>query len=323
MAAQKYYPKVSHATLGVFIPQLARFLVNDHASITGPTSNWTVIDTYSSAAASPHEIPAVANNLDSLAADNGWRTNTIAVNDYIILQSGDASNKFQLGIEYQSTILINFIVAPRAGFDTAANQADMTNALNWTAVKGTTFAFTGVNAVSNYSVVAADGGANFKLFTDDGAARNWTYIGKLTNTIANDEYPVVWYDTETVVAAAAGVGIMGTAWNRISSVDDTTELAGLTGAAMGHSGGTFINNVGSALKDADGGAGYFLSPVGVVEGTQAGHKGWQGMLDGVWVIDQDATAAGGKTLSTKAYLAMSTNAAQSSIVMQWDGVTAY
>jgi len=323
MATQKYYPKVSHATLGAFLPQLARFLVNDHATITGPTNNWTVIDTYSGAAGTPHQVPGAANDLDSLNADNGWRTGTIAANDYIILQSGDSGNKFQLGIEYQSTTLINFIIAPKGGFVTGFDNNDMTVAGNWSLVKGTTFAFTGVNAVSNYSVVAADAGGNFKLFTDDGAARYWTYIGKLIDPQANDEWPVVWYDTEQTVVAAAATGIITSGWNRISAVDDTTELANLNGVTLAYGGGSFVNNAGSAFKDADGGAGYYLAPVGVIEPAQAGHKGWQGMLDGVWVIDQDATGVGGKTLNSKAYLAMSTNAAQSSIVMQWDGATAY
>jgi hypothetical protein len=324
MATQRYYSKILSAIGGDFLPQLARFLVNDHATETGPTSNWTVIDTYSSAAGTPHQIPGVANDLDSLNADNGWRTNTIAVSDYIILQSGNAGNKMQLGIEYQSTTLINFIVAPLGGFVTGFDNADMTVAGNWANPKCTTFPFTFFNAPGDYSIVAADAGGNFKLLADNGTTRTWTYIGNLVENVSSgDANPFVSFTSETNVFMGNGTGIAAAGWSRISAVDDTTELTNLAGTCLAYTTPTWSFITGNILKDSDGGAGYFIAPVGIISPTTGGHLGFQGMLDGVWVLDQSATGLGAHTLASKAYLAVKSSATMGAIVIQWDGITAY
>lgn len=201
-----------------FIPDLARWLVNDLAGESGP--GYTIIDTYCAAAATPHEVPGTATDMDSLAADNGWRTGTIGINDYIILQ--DQTGTHQIGIEYQAATTIKFIGAPTKGFVTGNDDNDMAAAGNWgnATLTAYTLAISSAN-VNSMSVVASEN--HFKIMRDPliGVTYYWTYVGELEDAHTTDGYTmVVWDETIDTYAYASNAPIL-----KLSDVNGTTVLS--------------------------------------------------------------------------------------------------
>ena len=315
MPTNRFYAKQSNASLGVFIPKLARFLINDLATFTGPA--WTIIDSYSQAAATPHEVPADATNMDSLAADNGWRTGTILADDYIILRSASGANKFQVGIEYQAATTLRIIVAPYEGFSTLANQADMTNAANWGNPYITATDYTAPAGLANYSIVADED--RVILAVEDAVTYMWTYFGKMDDVSSTDAKPCTIYSAGSTVCIENGVGLLGNNWKRIDALDDTTQLAtyGL-GANYQASLGDLCATATNYLKDNDSNEFRGL-PIYVVSGT-AGHLAGSGRLRGVYFNNLNLGTNKG-TLGTKAYAFLSNNAARSPIIFDWDSTT--
>lgn len=314
--ANTFYAKQSKATTAAFIADMARFLINDLGGFTGP--GWTVVDTYSSAAGTPHEVPGTPTDMDSLAADNGWRTGNLVANDYIILANNNVSFPFQVGIEFQSTVLIRMIIAPKSGFDTAANETDMTTAANWDSAKLTTFDFTTVNSVSNYSIVADSD--RFILFFEQWPSVSWTYVGlpDTTTLHTGDLYPACFYSTETNVYFSIGTstGLASASWRRLSAVDETTEV-NCNATGFSAYGGTADSSNG-AYDTAS--SSYRLCPAYLMS-TVAGHLGITGKLKGVYNTATMLGNASKGTLGTQAYAFVS-DAAYAPVVFDWDGATA-
>lgn len=317
-----FYPNVSNASLLVFLPKLARFLIDDLGGSTGPTTEWTVIQTYSSAAAAPFEAPIPANNMDALAADNAWRTGNLVAGDYIVLQSG--SGLFQVLFEYQSTTVFNTITAPLGGFNIAALQADPENAANWTLPRLALVAHTvggGVVGVANYSIIANNTGDDFVVWVEDGVPANTILAcsAKLANAFAGDTNPVVTYIVPSQVYCGDGSGFMTNNWRRISAVDDTTVLTlfgyNLYNAATGYS-------VGSATgftNDATTSGSYRTLEIWLGS-SLAGHVGFQGTLPSLYQADRALFGQGTQTINTKAYGYIK-NLDTGGVVFPWDGVT--
>ena len=318
--AYTYFRFLPYETPALAIPQLARFLINDHSTETGP--GWTIIDSYSSAAATKHEVPGTATDMDSLAADNGWRTGTLAVSDYIILESLSASNKFQVGLEYQSTSTLRFIVAPLGGFSTVADNVDMTTAGNWASAKLSTFDYNVLVGNGNWGMVAdAD---RFILFSKTETTAHswaWTFIGKLDSTglYSTDEYPVVQYIGETAAYIGNGTGLSAANWKRLSLVDDSTEA---TGAAL------TVTSSAQVIADIDI-AREYLSKDWVLyrcylTGTTSGHAGAWGFLPDIYAMSAGLVKfpqSGFGTLESKTYAYLCGSANQGAIVFPWDGTT--
>lgn len=151
--ATQIYAKQTVANSQILTANIARFLINDLSGFTG--TNWTVIDTYSSGAGTPHEVPSDASNMDSLAADNAWRTNLPLVGDYIVLQSG-GTNKCQVMFECQSTTVTRVIVSYEDSWDTTADLTDPTSAANWTKRYISYKNLTTTSASADYTIVATD-----------------------------------------------------------------------------------------------------------------------------------------------------------------------
>lgn len=316
MPTNRFYASQLNANLGIFIPKLARFLINDLALFTGPA--WTIIDTYSSAAGTPHEVPAMATDMDSLAADNGWRTGTIATGDYIVLESASGANKFQVGIEYQGANTLRVICAPYQGFDTTADENDMTTAASWLNPYLTAVDYAAPAGLSNYSIVADED--RVILAVEDAVTYMWTYFGKMDNVSSTDAKPVVMYTQGAQVYAAQNSGILATTWKRIDVIADTSSIT-LAGTSANQCGGigdlcTLATNY---LKDNDSNE-YRCLPVYLLSGT-AGAVAGMGRLRGVYVNNQGLSGVGKGTINTKAYAFLSNSGGQSPIIFDWDGAT--
>ena len=319
--AYTFYRWIEHDTVALAVANIARFLINDHSTETGPA--WTIIDTYSSAATTKHEVPSDATDMDSLAADNGWRTGTLAVSDYIILQSASASNKFQVGIEYQSTSIVRFIVAPLGGFSTVADNVDMTTAGNWASAKLSTFDYNVLASKGKWGLVAdVDRFILFCKTQTTSVAWRWTFIGKLDSTglYSTDAYPVVQYIGENLPYVGDGTGLCSANWKRLSLTDDSTEATGSVAviATAGTNMVTELDAGKNALNDE-----WTLYRCYLV-GTTSGHAGAWGFLPDIYGISKGLVTfpqSGFGTLESKtyAYLCGATN--QGGIVFPWDGAT--
>ena len=314
--ANTYYRYLATSNTADMINELVRFMVNDHATETGP--NWTIVDSYSSAAATKHEIPSDAADLDSLAADNSWRTGSLVASDYIVLLSASASNKFQVSFEYQSTTVLRMIIAPLAGFNTSFDNADSINAGNWDNPKQATFDFSTTNAAGNMAVTAnAD---RFILFTNNSGTKRWTYIGKLINTYADDEYSAVHYNNEGIIRSNQVQGTGGNYWKKISMVDDSTELT-CGGCALDSSLGDVMSNATDYVTDPDGGKSKMF-PISIISNV-TGHQGHLGELDGVYSLHRSFGVSDVlHTLNTKAYIYATDSTNYAPVAWEWNGVTA-
>lgn len=231
--ADVIYPK-QNKTIAAFLPDFARFLIDDHATIDGPANPWTIVETYSGGASDTHEIPGDTSDMDSLASDNAWRTGTLAINDWIVLESGSAANKFRVGLEYQANDQIKFILDYKAGFTTGQENVDMTTAGNWSTTISSVITMDNNSAggAGNWSV-AADRD-QFKIFYEDGVVANmqFMYCGKLDDTLTEDEYSAVIF-TDPNDPSHAGTSVQGlaksTAFEKLAISDDSTVINAVGG----------------------------------------------------------------------------------------------
>jgi hypothetical protein len=306
--ATTFYAKQAKATTAAFIADMARFMINDLGGFTGP--GWTIVDTYSSAAGTPHEVPSDTSDMDSLAADNGWRTNTLVAGDYIILQNNNGSYPFQVGIEYESTILIRFILAPKSGFLPSVDHADMTDSSNWGEAKLATFDYTTINSSSNYSIVADEN--HFKLIFEQWATVKFTYMGlpNLDSIHTGDAYPALYYYDEGQVNMGSSY-LLGAKYIRLSPVDEATTLT-LTGNSA-------VNrNYGLDAASSE----YELFPIRVTC-TSTGHYGDAGELIGTYACPDSMGVNSKGTLNSQAYAFVSNSGSSGAVAFDWDGATAF
>lgn len=320
--ANAFYAKQSK-TCAVFAVELARFLMDDLAGFTGPATGWTVIEAYSSAAVDTHEIPADATDMDSLAADNGWRTGTLVINDYIVLESASVANKFRVGIEYQANDTIRFILDFKAGFATGQENADMTTAGNWVTTKSGTIDFDTNNAgaAGNWSIVADED--LFQVFYEDGtiAHMNYIYCGKYDDALPEDQYNTVIYTQCATPAMVSGAGMgAATAFDKLSIADDSTKVSAISFMHV-NTLGSLESEDNNLLKDPTTSKQRFLD---IVIGTTTGaHQGVWGKLRSCWYTNKNVVATGQATLGTLAYLAFGDTATYGKLVIPWDTQTAY
>src|SRR3990172_404361 len=324
-----FYPNVNKATLLDFMQDMVKYLINDPTSVyLGPTAPWSIIQTYSSAAASPFEVPADPYAVSTLAADNSWRTGALVVGDYIVLQSGSALNPFQVLFEYDAAYNIKTITAPTGGFDTTANQADPENAANWLNPKLAialhyTDAVGFVGGVANYSIIASDEGDDVLFWSENAVTYMIGFSGKLVNTIAADANPVVTFNNaggNTTVYMAAAAGLTTTSWKRLSAVDGTTALS-LGGCYLySPSVGMIIDSAIGYSNDATGSGSYRILELWLSSST-AGHIGLQGTLPSIFMGDETLFGVGTQTINTKAYGYIKSGGTSGGVVFPWDGVT--
>lgn len=326
MPTNRFYPKVSNADLETFVPKLPRFLLNDLGGYTGP--GWTVIDTYCATASSPHEIPGTSTDMDSITGTtNGWKTGLAAdfsVGDYCIVQSASTTNKFQVGIEYQATDTLRFIVAPKAGFVTGNDDVDMTAAGNWGQAKLSTIDITVANGTpANYTIVADED--RMIVCIEDGVTRAFGYYGKIDEVTSGTETNtlVVAYSLPSTISSSYASGLCGGNWKKLSQVDGTTELScyGVTFAYSGVA-DLLASASNAGLKNSSTNK-YALIPIGIYSYTAA-HYGFFGTLRGVFVTHGGISGAStGNIGASKEYAFINDASGYSPVIFSWDSSTVF
>jgi hypothetical protein len=314
MSTFAIYDREQQTSVYTFLPQIARFLIGDHASITGPTSPHIIIDTYSSAAASPHEVPSDSADMDSLAADNGWRTGTLVVGDYIILQSADALRPYQIGIELQGTTSLRIKFSPRAGFDTGNDDNDMNAAGNWTNPVITYFDYSIPSGSPYWSLMCSNNGNAVHMISENGSNYYFTSWGKFENAATTDLYPYAIFTSETACHGnSTSSGVHADDWKRISEVSNT-EIA-----CQAFIDSFSISTTENYRKNLD--ANYVPNIVELC-GDVAGNRDYLGIIDNLKVLPSLAGIIGVENNDDNTLLYISSSSTLGALVLPWTG-TAY
>jgi len=326
MPTTRIYPKRAHANLGRALPDMVRFLINDHPTITGP--GWTIVEAGSGSIA--RNTASNPSDLDSIVGSASvWASGTINVNDWIVLESanGNNTNHFQLYLEYQSATQLYLLVIPNEDFVTGGAAASPptwpTSSFGVTGSGPVTM--TGFTTTAYYSIVADQGMAMF-LF-DDFTNTNvqWTYVGEIDGARSNgnppDDRAYVAYDTPSTVR---WVSSATTPWNRASPVDDVTILSGTNnGGETTHmvspSGG---NGMIHELSHRDFLLGVdSILPIGIYYANL--HRHFAGFLRNVYSVHYLMGSAGTLDSRRFAYRNNAAGAAHPGICFRWDGSSAY
>lgn len=225
LTAAKIYPKQFHSTLGLGLRDFVAFLINDHASITGP--GWSIVEAYDSATSS-RQIPATVTGTGALASFTGtfsWKDDTLTTDDWIVLETSVGGNEFQLYLEYATTTSLQYIMFPFEDFATGGG-----------AVSPPTFPTRSVGAgtsVVTHTLSNIDDGAWYTVVADEqmmalvimrGGKTNITfsYIGSLDDPLPSDTRPFVIWDSPSVASVADSGTFVP--FNRVSPVDNDTVI---------------------------------------------------------------------------------------------------
>lgn len=320
MPTKRFYTRQYHSGLDVAIPDMVRFLINDHPTITGP--GWTIVEAQSGA---NREVPSVATDLDSLVSATAWPNGTLSTGDWIVLESANANNTnhFQLYIEYQSTTDINFIMFPLEDFSTGGGAATPpTFPATAVGAGGSIVAFTKDSAAITYSIVADEGMMALLVDALGNSDCDWTYIGELDasfpdGTPADDRCYVI-HDNESLVSWADTSSEY--VFNRLSPLDDSTVLT------LGYDAQFFTWGSNVRIHEDGTDIGRILGqhsiyPVGIWF-NDTSHKHFAGFLRNIYSIHAYAGCIG--TINNKSYMFRNNSTLFSGgIVFEWDGTTGY
>ena len=313
----RVFARQTFSSLGAALPQIVRFLINDHATITGP--GWTIVEAQS---ASNREVPSDSSNLDSLVSATDWPAETISTGDWIVLESANANNTnhFQLYIEYDTATSIRFMLMPLEDFTTGGGAASPPTFPATAFAEGAlTFLMTMATGAVVYSVIA-DGGMMSLLVDGFGNIDcDWTYIGELEPTFPLDDTRcyVVW-DNESLVSFADASGDV--ALNRLSPLDSSTILTlGISAELYTFGSNVRIHEDGTALGRLFGKQTIF--PVGIWF-NDSGHQHLSGFMRNIFSIHAEMGNRG--TLNERTLMFRNNSAvAAPGIVFAWDGLTDY
>ncbi len=228
MPTTRLYTSQSHATLGIGLQNIVRFLMNDHGSFVGP--GWILIEAYSQAQAA-REVPPNSSNLDSLVSATAWHNSTIETGSWVVLESRNAnnSNHFQLYIEYDTTSQLNFMLIPFQNFTTGGSAISPplfpTSSFGNASGTFSVMANSGLPAAGTYSVIADEG--MMAILEDCGVTPTaaWMYAGELDSVLLSgsfgDDRAYVLKRTNTQVSWDTTGGTM---FSRLSPFDNFTVL---------------------------------------------------------------------------------------------------
>ena len=225
ITAPKIYPKQFHTTPGLGLRDFVAFLIDDHATITGP--GWSIVEAFDSATVS-RQIPSTTTGSGALASFTGtfsWKDNTLTTDDWIVLETIVGGNEFQLYLEYATTTSIQYIMFPFEDFATGGGAVSPPTFPSRAVGSGSSVVTNSLALIDNggwYSVIADE--QQMILVITRGGRVNITfgYVGSLNDPLPSDTRPFVIWDTPS----AASVSASGTfvPFNRISPVDNTTIL---------------------------------------------------------------------------------------------------
>lgn len=271
--------------------------------------------------AAGREIPSDPADLDSLVTATDWPNDSIAVNDWVVLESvgGNVSASFQLYLEYNSTTQMSVMMIPKADFTatgvgsasppTFPSTAYGTNAGSLVNVGGFT-------SNATYSCVADEG--MMSVLFDDSSSPDWTYAGEVESVFnsgtVQDARPFVIMDSPTTVGWGSFI------FTRLSPFDEeTVNTSGIPAPMMANNQNTHEST--NVTTDSLGGFTSIL-PVGV-QFTDAGHTHFTGFLRNVFTGAELLANNGARTISGSNYMYRHSNSTRPGVVWQWDGTTAY
>jgi hypothetical protein len=313
ITAPKIYPRVFHASHGLGLRDVVAFMIDDHASLTGP--GWSIVEAYDGATAS-RQVPSITTGTGALASFTGtfsWKDNTVSPNDWIVLECNEGTN-FQVYFEYATTTTIQYIMFPYADFVTGGGAVSPPT-FPARAVGSTTSVVTqGFCGVTwSWWSVIADEQMMALVTTQDGkTCIEAGYIGSVSNPLPSDTRPFVIYDVPSVVRLYDGSG--GTYWNRVSPVDDTTIIG---------SGYYCWHRLGNDNRPVPVDTTHWLDeqplfPIGVMF-TDTGHSHFAGFLRNVYGIHRKDGYR--NVYGTKAYIVASDNKFDAALAWPWDNTT--
>ena len=231
MPATRYY-KTRQTSVGDFIVDFVRWLVDDHATNKGP--RWELVEARDQADGTPRRVPTQARGhgaFASLPTGFSWRDGDIQVGDWLVLRSvtkrgvdsfGDI--EFQLYVSFESATTMGLLLMPLNDFTVGGVDASPP-AFPATGfgdgafgTRVTMFAF---NNPGDYYAVADAG--MFALIMDDGSTSGmaFTYVGECDGASPGDTRPYVIWDAPELARFEL---FTNNILDRLSPVDNITLL---------------------------------------------------------------------------------------------------
>lgn len=326
----RYFPNRAHSSILTALPDIARFLINNHATLTGP--GWSVVEAFTSASAA-REVPSNSASLSSLTTATSWVSGPIGEGDWIVLEStdGNNTNHFQLYLEADATTRLHMLLIPLCDFVTGGSAVTPPTFPTTSIGSGTSVPITipVVATPMKVSVIADQGMLTLIHDTGINSETVWTYIGELNGARDNgspaDERCYVIHDSPFDLEWDEGINnTLLRFWNRLSPVDNSTMLSGTTngGASvfMGSPASPHVPMHSEAERDMTLGVDSIL-PVGINFGTGI-HRHFAGFLRNVYSVHRGLGTAG--QLNDRAFIYRNVgNQLHASICFKWDSTTLY
>jgi hypothetical protein len=328
MATPRFYAAQVKNNALEFFSDFARFLVNDLVSFTGP--GWKIIEAYDDAAAS-RQVPSTDTDMDSFTGTFSWKDNTVAANDWIVLESviGGGANEFQVFFRVSTSTAIQVQLVPLGNWTTDVGTPTTSPTKPATVQPASVVTVTGSTLRGAYSIVSDEGMFAFlfdlaqRQITSNPA--NWIYVGELDGHRPADPHPYVIWDTPAEVRWIDFFVAAGN-WNRLSPLDGDVASDSGTSLTAGVESYMWVNAIGQALhRDFPA-----IKPLGEerplpigVFFPDAGHRHFAGFLRNVYSAHPHLGAMG--TMGGKKYLWRNdaTVANSAGICFLWDQATAY
>jgi len=178
------------------LPQLARWLINDHASITGP--GWKIIEAYDDDCPTTklrQPTSGDENNMDnaafSLNSDFGWHLDSLGTKDWIVLESL-ADPAYQVVFGSSGSTSLYYCMLPYGDFTpgmAAVSPPSYTNGGGMPPASRVLYYNTAYVTITGWNhVISFDISGTYYAFADEdtlgvigdsGASLRWLYIGVL------------------------------------------------------------------------------------------------------------------------------------------------
>lgn len=228
MPTPRYYTKVRHANIGKFIYDFVRWLVNDHATLTGP--RWEVIEAHDSASVS-NETPSITKGPGTMSSFSGsgfsWDTSStsgITTSDWIVLrtvtnQGADSFGDIEMEVylEYASSTTMSIMVMPLNNFVKGYVTSPPTFPTGAFGAGGGTLMNMVMDVTADYYAVGDEG--MFALVMDDGNDPYWTYCGELDGASIGDSRCFVLWDLPNEMYFLRS---RQNQWTRLSPLNNST-----------------------------------------------------------------------------------------------------
>jgi len=314
-----HYPVQSHADFITALPDMVRFLINDHGVLVGP--NWSLIEAYDG---TTRETPGLPHDMDSFSAGFGWRTGALGLGDWIVLRSdvGVAGTQMEIYLEYDSATNLKVALIPLNNWVTSATlitpptpELVIAKAVGAGAIlnpEGASFvSVTAFSTLAKYTIVADE--AMMAILIDNTTNSYWTYVGEIiparfSGTPADDS-PYVIMDAPAQVSTS-----MASVWNRLSPLDDVTFLT----QGMASEFNTASGYVLATLMDVNPLGLWLVLPLGMYF-HDTSHRHFAGILKNVASCSVDKGAIG--TIGSLAWMYRNNGTTGRGLCFAWDGVT--